>query len=1648
MSPMRLLCASITLVFSVLFSFANNNPKNPISPVGDTEGVLTPDCSLTASVDFLDCDELKISWSESGNPMSVEIRVLVGGQEQDVIQTYGNAYSIYYLQNMTLQIRPFVFAPAEPCPWQDLTIPTNPYNTCDNCIQAYMPTAFRIIPIQDGSCQNFLVVYDGLTNIQISGVLDQQTQTSLNFTFNPANDIITVLNPISPYSIYSFDFSFVNVNDGSYCQSSLAVNTGNCDGTEIDLALTVTGNNSGLSMSVDHELEVNVYNQSNEFVDPVFVTIFLPTQVSAGINPVWLPAGPGEYVTAVNILPNETLSIPFNFNSTQLGQFEIIAEISDMNGLDDLDSYPDDDATNDVYLGDNIIDQNGKNGEDEDDHDKYFANFTQDYYDLALTITSPTIEVVAGNTVTYTVNVYNQGTVAVDHPEIAIQIPELCIMEGGPEFEQAFGQKFFYTLEQNIAPGAQASFSFDVVTYPDDNTGNVVTEAIAEIKSFKDFANAPGMELTDDTDSQPDDILNDDIFGGNDIIDGSNNDEDDHDQEELTIETLAADLPSLVCGQTYTPTDLANNIRVAIAVGQVVWINDFPMKVATIASGGSSLLYSGSAYMSVPFLHEESKLMVNFTGLEVAELNGEYHAFGGVVNGKEMPNRLLENLQNFPVFSCTPSNEQENGGDDDPRDRQYDSDGYDQWGFDENGNFRKPPYPGWEEGDPYDEDYDPNGFDKDGNHRSGGKYDECGCDQMGFDRNGVKCEEDCHGCPYYWIDPEACETEEGVTFFNDIDDFDQEVEDSKDEITTDLEDEIDFRRNSCEQIRVLMNPIIQQHDAVQIKGEQEEYFIEGMNENFHSPPERFASQSSTRKQSLIDLQNYHVELYECDLELSKLKDRLDFLENMSPEQEQDLKDAMEIAIKQFTQEQVDRYSDDEEFEQWKLDFINKWVDQQMNEDVVFIHYPSFNTTYANTASLNGEVFALHPEDILMEYLNGHKDIYGVDRNYLTQYFALQQAYGQEDAVINGNNYNLVYQPFQIEDEPRNGVFRYVFIDDVEITPTTAKVSAIASITENKMGQTIFFEANNIPILPSGFDLSSPLAQGDMIKLELAQNTAIQFNNTTRINLLSKNDGHVEGTFITFNCDGFDEIVINGNAQLCESYFIELNEDYEPTGNDVFTTNFKAGPIKGWNEFIAEIDMGNFAIKDLENVRFSLDHLVLDHSETETHGSFSPPGNSGKNYGPDWQGIFIKDISVVVEKEMRATGDLTEISGQDIVIDGAGFSGRVEYNDPILEMDESDIDGWGLSIESFYLDILSHQMNQSGVGITGKLDLPLFEDKSENHFQYDAGIGFNKHFVFSARLPQNPALKVPILAGNVLLTSPTGATLSYKNGAFLADATIAGKLSISKNKGEDGSPTDVSISGITLPTLHLSNHVPPYIGISGDFGDPEVAVDIAGFRLTLNEIMFGEDDNGDQKLGFDLGLNILKSDVASLRTTTGIAVTGSLDRSSRHRWEFKKFSIDNVQVRGNFSKFEGIRGELNWFEEGDEGFEGEGLAGLVSVGGIQLAENSNFSLGLSLGLISGRSSTGVDYYLFDLGIDKDYRGNIPYKEGINLTELNVMYAKNLLRAPFPNNNNQTGLNQPGYSLANTLSGYSFTVNDGATSFNGSIGLASSLKKITI
>ena len=318
-----------------------------------------------------------------------------------------------------------------------------------------------------------------------------------------------------------------------------------------DLALTTEILTASPISVVDSvTAKIKITNQGDIPADSIRVYAYLPTGLIVN-DPNWIIVNDSVAYTVLTVadgeLPNGglladsmamvTIGLEINtaFTGTSLVLVAEIGSATDNNGnpVTDQDSTPDG-MNDDIIGGDNVTDNSSN---DEDDHDP--ATITLGHvFDLALkktlaagqnTVVSP------GDTVQYLITVYNQGTLTaqgvqlVDYltPDLEfINIPAI-----NPNWFQFGGSNPGYIINTPIAAGDSIAVPVSFRVNP-SFTGMSLTNT-AEIAAADNDGNA-GTTPPTDNDSNPDSLPGDD-FGGNDIIDNTNNDEDDHDSEPITV---------------------------------------------------------------------------------------------------------------------------------------------------------------------------------------------------------------------------------------------------------------------------------------------------------------------------------------------------------------------------------------------------------------------------------------------------------------------------------------------------------------------------------------------------------------------------------------------------------------------------------------------------------------------------------------------------------------------------------------------------------------------------------------------------------------------------------------------------------------------------------------------------------------------------------------------------------------------------------------------------------------------------------------------------------------------------------------------------------------------------------------------------------
>ena len=156
--------------------------------------------------------------------------------------------------------------------------------------------------------------------------------------------------------------------------------------------------------------------------------------------------------------------------------------------------------------------------------------------DLALTISTPAPVACVGGDVEYTIQILNQGTVDVESFEITNYIPVgMSLASTGNAGWTVTGNLAKLTVSNPLTAGGFTT-AFITLTV-DANASGMTLQNAAEISAADDDTDPNNTPPTDD-DSTFDDVFTNDVIGGDNIVDGTGGDEDDHDYADVPLVIL------------------------------------------------------------------------------------------------------------------------------------------------------------------------------------------------------------------------------------------------------------------------------------------------------------------------------------------------------------------------------------------------------------------------------------------------------------------------------------------------------------------------------------------------------------------------------------------------------------------------------------------------------------------------------------------------------------------------------------------------------------------------------------------------------------------------------------------------------------------------------------------------------------------------------------------------------------------------------------------------------------------------------------------------------------------------------------------------------------------------------------------------------
>jgi len=290
----------------------------------------------------------------------------------------------------------------------------------------------------------------------------------------------------------------------------------------------------------DVAFEIQIGNQGTVDATQIEITDYIPTGLTLN-DPNWTDNGNGTatYNQLLNISAGQAqaIMIIFTIDANVTGTLVNEAEISDARDDSgaraiDIDSTPDDNVNNDNggevnTPDDNNLDGNGRQGEDEDDADPEDINV--ETFDLALRkrlANQTQMPIAAGRTVTFDIEVINQGTITATGIEITDYIPNGLTLADA-DWTQS-GNTAVYNDVFSLPAGQTAFITIDF-TVDAFFEGTLIN--VAEISDARDEMGDP----VDDIDSNPDSNPGNDTTVDDEINNGGG-DEDDADPAEILVE--------------------------------------------------------------------------------------------------------------------------------------------------------------------------------------------------------------------------------------------------------------------------------------------------------------------------------------------------------------------------------------------------------------------------------------------------------------------------------------------------------------------------------------------------------------------------------------------------------------------------------------------------------------------------------------------------------------------------------------------------------------------------------------------------------------------------------------------------------------------------------------------------------------------------------------------------------------------------------------------------------------------------------------------------------------------------------------------------------------------------------------------------------
>lgn len=413
----------------------------------------------------------------------------------------------------------------------------------------------------------------------------------------------------------------------------------------------------------------------------------------------------------------------------------------------------------------------------------------------------------------------------------------------------------------------------------------------------------------------------------------------------------------------------------------------------------------------------------------------------------------------------------------------------------------------------------------------------------------------------------------------------------------------------------------------------------------------------------------------------------------------------------------------------------------------------------------------------------------------------------------------------------------IAIDSATFFPTRATFNAYAAIDFPGSADKIAFRAQNIEFNPKG------IVGGDLARLVLVSNHRIRVNPNVTLVLKAYDNNYVK-----WNCNGFEKVHLKGYFEFSRSLIMPDTTSANTVGTgSVVTASFEIETTDIHN-FIAQVSISPFVLKNVKDVSFSIIDATVDMSEiTNAQNMSFPVGYNFNGITPVmWQGFYLKQLKVKLPKALSQKDQARkEVIVSDFLIDPSGVSGKFQLTN-VLTAGQGDMSGWGFSITSLGLSIVQNHIN--GGSIAGELEIPISD---ETQFGYNATIFENpdtKETDFQFTVNPKNGVKANLFSATLDLYNTSSITITKIGPKIKPEAMLNGIITFNS--------ANFKGANLQFQNVHIITEKPIFIGGTFAYTSANQYGSVSGSGNSGSGNSSGSGSSGNRAGGFPIGINMI------------------------------------------------------------------------------------------------------------------------------------------------------------------------------------------------